>query len=97
MSVDFWVYLTIDLFILSMCILAALEYKKYRRKESLSTLIIGIIVFVLIILAYFYPADEWLHVGTNVKILILVAFVIIVLVSLFYFHIKYYIYKLRKK
>jgi L-asparagine transporter-like permease len=96
---DFWFYLLAAMILLITGTRAALIFKKYKTKYNLVTLTINIIGFVGIILAYFYPAGEWLHVKDESKILILIAFLIILFVSLFFGEIKQFLdqRKTRKK
>jgi H+/Cl- antiporter ClcA len=96
MNDDLWFYCLVGIILIIIGIRTSITYKKYRTKNSLVTLVVIIVGLVATILAYFYPANTWLHTSNLGRILILVAFSTILILALFYSEIRQ-IFKNNKK
>jgi hypothetical protein len=88
MNIDVWVFLITGSIFFVLSIMSLIQFKKFRDKDYLITLITNLILFLGSILVCFFPLTKWFHMNQTNRVIIGLLLFVILLGSVFYSNIK---------
>lgn len=92
----FWIYLLGGVIFLVISIFFAIQYKTSRSKYDLLPLIVNVILFIITIVGYFLPTGL-IDIGHTGRILLIIFLSLIIVISMFWWEIKWLFSKRIKK